>query len=48
MARQVTFLEIINKRTLMEGTDTSTDGTPEPPTVLLEQAQQHERYSSHQ
>ncbi|WP_458188880.1 hypothetical protein [Haladaptatus sp. NG-WS-4] len=41
MARQVTFSDITNQRTLMQSADTTTDNTPETPTALLDRAQQH-------
>ncbi|WP_227356038.1 hypothetical protein [Haladaptatus salinisoli] len=41
MARQLTFSEITNQRTLTESASTVTDDTPETPTALLDRARQH-------
>jgi SprT-like protein len=41
MARQVTFSDITDQRTLTESANTATDDIPETPTVLLDRAQQH-------
>jgi hypothetical protein len=41
MARQLTLSDITDQRTLTESADTTTDDTPETPTVLLDRAQQH-------
>ncbi|MCO8245428.1 hypothetical protein [Haladaptatus sp. AB643] len=41
MARQLTFSDITDQRTLTESANTATDETPETPTALLDRAQQH-------
>ncbi|GKZ15342.1 hypothetical protein [Haladaptatus sp. T7] len=41
MARQLTFTDITDQRTLTESADTTTDDTPETPTALLDRAKQH-------
>jgi SprT-like protein len=41
VARQLTFSDITDQRTLTERADTTTDDTPETPTALLDRAQQH-------
>ncbi len=43
MARQLTFSDITDQRTLTESADAPTDDTPETPTALLDRAQQHAR-----
>ena len=41
MARQLTFSDITDQRTLTESADAATDDTPETPTALLDRARQH-------
>ncbi|WP_458186666.1 hypothetical protein [Haladaptatus sp. NG-WS-4] len=41
MARQLTFSEITDQRTLTESPKPATDDTPETPTDLLDRARQH-------
>jgi SprT-like protein len=41
MARQLTFSDIANQRTLTESTKAETDDTPETPAALLDRARQH-------
>ncbi|MCO8245410.1 MULTISPECIES: hypothetical protein [unclassified Haladaptatus] len=41
MARQLTFSDSIDQRTLTESADTASDDTPETPTALHDRAQQH-------
>ena len=41
MARQLTFTDITDQRTLIESANAVTDNTPETPTALLDRARQH-------
>ncbi|WP_435158850.1 hypothetical protein [Haladaptatus sp. DFWS20] len=41
MARQLTFSDITDQRTLTESVDAATNDTPKTPTALLDRAQQH-------
>ncbi|WP_227379974.1 hypothetical protein [Haladaptatus halobius] len=41
MARQLTFSDSTDQRTLTESADAATDDFPETPTALLDRAQQH-------